>query len=181
MRSQLQQPMLANSQTEPNEEMRVLSNTFTQEGEELCLMLSGWIRRNLIYDKSFAVKRTRTASEIFISKRVTGCIDVALVFLSLMKERGIAASFIETINKQWLEEKTPKKMIEGHIFCRIEINNKEIIYDPMNSTIATEERFFLQSKEYVKILEGKDSWAIGLMTNDDLKKYLILNYQISFS
>ncbi len=159
-------------QTKITPNIEKIAESFTGRDINTIKQIIIWIKKNIKSDDKIAKKRSRTANKIIESKIATGCIDIALIFISLSRARGFETLFIEAIEKDWLESKESKNIIKGHIFCRIKINNKSFIVNPTEGTISEKEVYLNKNKEYAPIKEGKDSWDIGFFNNKDLAEFL---------
>lgn len=101
--------------------------------------------------------RSRTASEILSSGIVSGCTDQALVFLTLVRELGIPAAYVETLRNDWLE--SPNQPVLGHIFAELFIGGRWKHYDPSSDF---SEGYIHVGREYVEIGRGLDFSEIYL-------------------
>jgi hypothetical protein len=155
-------------QTKITDDIKSIANEFKSSGFDLVFEILNWIHKNLKQtdDKEFKKEffRKRTADEIIKSGRLTGCTDYALVFISLVRAKGIPAKYTETIRESWLE-KPDMEMLEGHVFSEVEINEEWYIVDPQGAVIKA-----WYGKRFQKIADGLDSWDIGIRSLDDLKK-----------
>lgn len=168
-------------QTEITPKIKDIANELKDKNEmDTIQNIIKWIRKNIKVKNNFAGKRTRTAEQIINSKIATGCIDIALIFIVIVKAAGLKANFIETLKKDWLNSKENKNLIEGHIFSKVLINNKYYIINPIEGTISEKGIFIHKNKEYIKIKEGLDSWDIGFRNNEDLKRFLEKEYKMKF-
>lgn len=108
------------------------------------------------------VFRKRTASQILQGGYITGCTDAALLFITLARASGIPAKYVETINKEWLENGGDQ--IGGHIYSQIYDENRGWVWvDPMGRKIDS------PPENRVVFKEGLDSWDIGINDFDSLK------------
>ncbi|OGM02100.1 hypothetical protein A2115_03660 [Candidatus Woesebacteria bacterium GWA1_41_8] len=128
-----------------------------------------WVNQNIRVERDRPdwekIFRNRIADQIIKDGFSTGCTDTALVFTSILRAKQIPVKYVEVINKDWLESKTPNNSIEGHVFAEVQINNKWVVVDPEGMKI-TEEKTYKHHKVFAK---GLDSWDIGIKSFEDLK------------
>jgi hypothetical protein len=99
-----------------------------------------------------ALFRKRTASQIISSRKSNGCTDYGLVFLTLVRELGIPAKYVETIEKENLSH--PERLhVSGHIFVELFINGKWEIYEPFR---GFQKSYSLGEKKFIPIARGLD-------------------------
>lgn len=108
--------------------------------------------------------RKRTGDQILKDGFITGCTDLALVFIILARASSIPAKYIETIDKKWLKE--GGLSIGGHIYSEIydEENGEWHWVDPM----AREIDITPEAKSRIVFKEGLDSWDIGIKDYESL-------------
>jgi len=70
-------------------------------------------------------KFSRTTEEIFASGTVSGCTEWGLAFISIAREKGIPAVFVQTARMDWIHDVVRKQddMIYGHIFVEVFIDD----------------------------------------------------------
>ena len=151
--------------------IKSIANNFKQRDLDLILEILDWVFnnfKNIENDKKEKMKlfRKRTADEIIESKKLTGCTDCTIVFISLTRAKGIPTKYIEAIRKRWLDI-GDENYIEGHVFAECQINNKWYIVDPQQGSIRT------NYKNYAIYKKGLDSWNIGIRDFKDLKEKFI--------
>jgi len=155
-------------QTEITPLVRRIARTFRSKDLYLILEVLSWLKEaSFKYESSSEKKkkifRKRTALEIIESGIVSGCTDFALVFISLMRAKGVPTKYIEGIRRRWLEIGREEESIEGHIFAECFIKNKWYIVDPEEGAIK------INYNRFVIFKEGLDSWDIGIKNFDELK------------
>jgi hypothetical protein len=154
------------TQTEITQDIKNITSGFKTDGLSRIFEVLTWIHKNLKLDQNEEYKkeyfRTRTSEEIIKSKKLTGCTDYALVFLSLIRASGFEARYVEAIETAWLENGGDK--ILGHIFAEVLIGNDWFIVDPQSAVIRA-----WYGKRYVIYAKGQDSWDIGIRNLDDLR------------
>lgn len=162
--------------TLPSGEILEIVKKFSDDKYQALFESLNWIKNNLGqmgYDETLF--RKRDASEIVKSGKYTGCTDVALVFLSLMRALRIKVTYLETISEKTLadlikypEEKFP---ISGHIFVRVFFDKMSVIVDPMNYQILLRNNLPVYSMfpEVVTIAEGKDFMELDLDSEEKIR------------
>lgn len=158
------------NQTEVTREIQTIASVFSAVGWRLIFEVLAWIHKNLqfVQDERYKKEhfRTRTTQEILESKKLTGCTDYALVFLSLVRARGYDARYVEAIETVWLEQ--GGDAILGHVFVEVLLDGAWVIVDPQGATMRA-----WYGKRYAIYAKGKDSWDIGIRNFDDLKKAFV--------
>lgn len=167
--------------TKPSEEIKEITSKFPEESFEYAKSCVNWIHEGL-KDVGFqeGIFRKRTAEEIVRSGEVTGCSDVALVFLSFLRVRNIEGKFVETVSDSSVQDlkRDINSNIRGHVFVEVEHDNKIYIIDPVNMEYMLEENFPQDSKRFpdaVVIGKGKDFEEIGTNSLQDIKDLAINN------
>jgi transglutaminase-like putative cysteine protease len=148
--------------------IKKIANKFQQNDLDLILEILNWIFNNfkdIENDKEEKIKlfRKRTAEEIIKSKKVTGCTDYAVIFISLARARGIPTKYVEAVRKKWLDIGDGDH-IEGHVFAECQIKGKWYIIDPQEGAIRADYR------RYVVYKKGLDSWSIGIRSFENLRE-----------
>jgi len=100
-------------------------------------------------------QRLRTAEEIILSKRVTGCTDYAHLFIVLLRNKKIPAYYIETFENNWLK-KPIKGTVSGHVFVKVKLRKEEVLIDPTAGSINFRNNY----GNYTPMLEGIDFLTI---------------------
>jgi len=149
--------------------------------EEICTELSGdglyfiasairWISENLRKEKDRELKeqvfRERPAGEIVEDGYVTGCTDIALVFIALCRAKGIPTKYTEAIDKKWLSGELKGPGIRGHVFAECFVQNEWYQIDPMRGVIHVEPDY----SNYAIFDKGLDSWDLGIRSLEDLRE-----------
>ena len=121
----------------------------------------------LVKTKGFdeEVFRQRTGAQIIQDKYITGCTDAAIAFITVARATGIPCKYVETIDKEWLEQGGSKH--SGHVYVRIYDEGKDdwILIDPMKREIDVS-----LPPNRVIYKEGLDSWDIGITDFKTLQK-----------
>lgn len=111
--------------------------------------------------------RNRTAEEIVNSHRQTGCTDIGLVFLSVAREIGVPARYVESFSLDFIND--PKQdPISGHIFTDLYFDGEWIRYDPTNFGLVHKKGYWIKDKEYIPIAKGLDFSDLRLMKEEVL-------------
>ena len=99
--------------------------------------LAKWINKKVRYtsnmDVGRSVKFSRTAHEIWESKKATGCTDYAILFATLARQLGLPTTILHTAEKNWINRflnNGDYKMHHGHTFCECFCENKWVLVDP---------------------------------------------------
>jgi len=155
-------------QTKITEYISGIIKDFKKSGIASVLEILNWMHKN-IKEKQLSpgekakIFRKRTADEIIRSGFATGCSDFSLVFVALVRARGIPAKYVETIEIEWLEN-GGESSIRGHVFAEIYFDGELFIVDPQGALIRA-----WYGKRYVVYAVGLDSWDIGIENFEDLK------------
>ena len=84
-------------------------------------------------------KFSRSAEEIFESRKMTGCTDCAYVFATLARQIGIPTTILQTSQKEWVNKfingLEDNEMHYGHTFCECFVDGKWVLVDPTNQKI----------------------------------------------
>jgi hypothetical protein len=133
--------------------------------------------------------RSRTATDIILSKCFTGCTDYALVFASLARAKNVPATLTETIREKWVTEMVWNNKfnnhMEGHFFSEVYLSNlnKWVVINPAGNEftgrdsdgyypdIPPEET---EEKRYLLFERGLDHYDYGVKSmnkfSDTVKK-----------
>lgn len=146
--------------TKPNDEIKSIVKQFSKNKYEAVIESMLWMRKNLSlggYDRELF--RKRDAAQLLKSKKLTGCSDVAILYISFMRALGIKATFIQTISKETIEEYTKESdkdlPIIGHVFVRVHIDEISMIVDPTYSQIYLKEKFPSDSRIINALIIGE--------------------------
>jgi hypothetical protein len=105
----------------------------------------------------------RTAEEILKSGYSWSCADIGLVFVTLLRSKGMPCSYIQTVDVIAL--KNNAENIQGHVYCACFINDDEYLFDPDKGVlIKVNERDdrkklykFKNIQKQIEVFEGIDS------------------------
>lgn len=157
-------------QTKITENIAQIASGFTLEGFDLIIQITKWIHQHLKSDQNKERKaeifRKRTADQIIADGFITGCSDIALVFIALARAKNIPTKYVEAIRRKWIES-GKEDAIEGHIFAEIYFNNQWRIIDPTEACL----KFWYD--RYVIYAKGLDSWDIGISGLSELRQKFI--------
>ncbi len=109
--------------------------------------------------------RNRSADKILEDGFFTGCTDVALVFVTLTRAKGIPTKYIEAIDKKYLDPDY-EGPFRGHVFAEVYINDKWHQVNPEMSTLHAVKDY----GHYIIFAEALDSWDLGIRSIDDISK-----------
>ena len=159
--------LTAGEQTDISIEIRRVASSLAGGGLDYVFSALRWLAGNLERrDFDVPLFRRRTATEVIESGFVTGCGDSALTFVALCRAKGIPASWLETASAEWLRERPEK--ITGHIFSRVLLDDHRYLVDPHGGVVYLNSR--PDSRRWVILDEGLDSWDLGIKSFSDLKK-----------
>jgi len=154
--------------TETTDQILHVVNSFNSEGLD-------FVQDILKYLKTFQENRNvpnkhtniRTADQTIQDKLLTGCTDYALVFIALMRAKGIPAKYIETIERGWLESQETG-VFKGHVISEVSIKGKWYLVDPSTGELLD---YF---PKYLVIYDiGLDTLDIGLTSSETLRDKFI--------
>lgn len=154
-------------QTALSTEVGRIARSIPGGGLEYVLNVLAWLRRNLPrkpYDPKLF--RKRTASQVLEDQFATGCTDYGLVFVVLMRAKGIPATYLEALETRWVRE--GGREIQGHVFSGVFLNKHWYLVDPTNGYISI--RTFLPKDKYMILTTGLDSWDVGIRSIEDLRQ-----------
>lgn len=163
-------------QTKITENISKIASEFTAADFDLVVQIIKWIHKNLKPSHNKKLKdeifRKRTADQIIKDGFTTGCTDVALVFIALVRAKKIPAKYVEAIRRKWVES-GGEDFIEGHVFAEVYLDNRWYIIDPTESCL----KFWYD--RWVIYANGLDSWDIGIHDLSELKqKFLDFRNQL---
>ncbi len=165
--------------TKPNDEIKSVVKQFSKDKFKAVIEVMLWMRKNFSlerYDK--ALFRKSDAIELFKSKKLRGCSDVAILYISFMRALDIKATFIQTISKetlkQYLKNSEERIPITGHTFVRVNIDDISILVDPTYSQIYLKNKLPLDTmvNDAVIVGEGKDYVEIGMESIEKLREVI---------
>jgi len=149
------------------------SASISGEGFDFVVEALDWIGKNLKVERDRPDRNSlfnrRTASQIIEDEFSTGCTDTALAFVALCRERSIPTKYVETIGRDWLEDKYEKGRIHGHVFAEIYLKNKWYVVDPQRRTIYVASNPYQVFEIYAT---GLDAWDVGLHSIEELQEKL---------
>lgn len=135
-------------------------------GEKLVHNITEYVR-TLRVENSDSPDFSRTADEIVLSGYRKGCNEAGIVFLTILRAKGVEATYIQAFSKEKLINygKDGYFLRDGHVFLRTQISGKSVVINSTTGEITDD-----IPSEYVLGKEGSDSWDIGLRTPEDYKK-----------
>lgn len=111
----------------------------------------------------------RTASEIVKSGFTTGCNDEAIVFADLARKAGLKVTLVEGADKRWLDAPMSEKMMRGHAFAFVDLeNNERVLVDPQRKAIYIDGSWILSM--YKVLGECNNFSDIGLTDFDKMQE-----------
>ena len=94
-----------------------------------------WLRQEFEhYSARGSTIGVATAAELIEEARLGGCHDYALVFISVVRELGYPAVFVDTVSLEWVrrvQEGTADSKF-GHTFVEVFLDGSWILVDPTN-------------------------------------------------
>jgi len=155
-------------QMEITSTMREIVDGFHADSVALVFEILRWVHHHVKQNTDSEYKnerfRKRTADQIIKDGFATGCTDYALVFIALMRAKGIPVRYVEAAKSSWVEKKDIDH-IEGHVFAEVFLNKAWFIVDPQAAVIKT-----WYGKQYQVVATGLDSWDIGIQDFETLRE-----------
>ncbi len=152
-------------QTESTERIKEIGHTIEGSFVEKVLTILDIVSKlPLRQENKESIFRRRTADQILSDGFVTGCTDIALVFIALLRTVGIPSKYVETIDEDWLQNGGDN--ITGHVYVNAFDGSRWRIIDPMKKVIDANP----DQDGRVNYKEGLDSWDIGIDSFDMLIK-----------
>ena len=135
-----------------------INGTFIEKVQKILDMGPSLVGYKEFDEKVF---RKRTGVQILKDGYITGCTDAAILFITLTRASGIPTKYVETIDKEWLNN--GGNNYKGHIYTQVydESNDKWIWVDPMGQKVIDS-----LPEGSVIYKEGLDSWDIGIKDFD---------------
>jgi transglutaminase-like putative cysteine protease len=126
-----------------------------------------------------------TVDQLLEERHLGGCNDHALVFISVVRELGYPAVFVNTNSIAWMElyQAGEAKQYVGHIFAEVYVDGKWVLidstgghyveegYDPTNPVIPLKGAIAGSSEEiygFYVINKGIDEWDLGIHRMKDI-------------
>ena len=117
---------------------------------------------------------TRSADELFRSRKMGDCSDYALVQLPLFRALGIPTRLVMTASLDWMKDYKMDRLAitTGHSFLEVFLEDRWYLVDP------TFRFFFLDynpgrknfPRKMVYYKSGRDFWALGIRGTSDLNR-----------
>lgn len=113
-------------------------------------------------------KFERTVIDIFNSKTFSGCSDIGFIISSILREKNIPTIYVETADVNWLEsvnkDLPDSRMMRGHIFLEVYINNKWYLYDPTFHVVYDnyDRNNNNYPRNYYVFAKGKNAHSLGV-------------------
>ncbi len=165
----------AGEQSQITEDIERLSEEMGGDGMQYVFNVLEWMKESIGNfegggDEWRSNFRNRTASDIIKSKKASGCGDLAVVFCTLVRAKGIPAIFVEMPYKGWLEKEFDGNWT-NHVLAKIFIDGKWYWVDPTRGNVGVGgPRQVGGGIDYVKLSEGIDSWSLGIRDWESYKK-----------
>jgi len=131
---------------------------------ETIFNILSWIKDNIRSERhNPKIFRQRTGDQIITDGFATGCTDLTLVALSLLRSLCVEAKYVELIDKRWLKE--GGDMIKGHVIAEMELDGTTYYIDPTHGHVGLK-----LTSGMVVYDKGLDSWDIGIKNMQDMKE-----------
>lgn len=113
--------------------------------------------------------RKRTAEQIIKDGFVTGCTDLAVVFVAAARACGLPAKYVETVDEEWLKSDSPD--IVGHQFAQVYDEDRKDWFwvDPTWGKVDSANP---KNEGRVVYKEGLDSWDVGFIDGKSMETAL---------
>jgi transglutaminase-like putative cysteine protease len=126
-----------------------------------------------------------TVDQLFEERRLGGCNDHGLVYVSMLRELGYPAVFVNSVSIAWVElyQNDEDEQHIGHTFVEVFVDGKWVLidstngfyveeeYDPTNPVIPLEGAIAGSTEEiygfYVS-QKGIDQWDLGIHSMEDM-------------
>ncbi|MEI6731707.1 MAG: transglutaminase domain-containing protein [archaeon] len=132
-------------------------------------------------DEKYRLRRARGAEDILASNKLTGCVDYSLILLSMVRELGIPARYVETFRQDFFDN-PDKDGVSGHIFVDLFVDGEWREYNPAKGFVPSggyhlvipEKKNELGNQhmrwhEYVPIAKGLDFSDLRLLQDGDMR------------
>lgn len=168
-----------------NDDIKALVKSFGDNKYEILLNTLYWMKLNMskwvFDDNTERMKhfRNRKASDIFNSKKSTGCTDMGILFCTFIRTAKISCSYIETVSQETLDdiknmEKADSISFRGHVFCRVNFDEKEFLVDPTTQQIFLRKKLPQENNsDDIIFAEGNDYEELGLKDIDSQIEFII--------
>ena len=119
---------------------------------------------------------TKTADELFRSRKLGGCSDFALVQITLFRALGIPSRMVITANVDWMINSRFNElaMSEGHSFIEVYLEDDWYLLDTTYRWLLS--GYNLKNKSYPHgeyfCKRGVDFWDMGIRSISDCEKLL---------
>ena len=132
-------------------------------------------------------KFERTSEEIFKSRIYSGCNDAGLILSTILRIKKIPTIFVSTACIDWVLElqsgSEEARLVKGHIFLEIYLNNKWYLFDSMAGKIYDNydyNNLSLPSNCYVfdKGLNNYNFGAYTLSDNQRIMRDIFKNFDV---
>ncbi len=114
----------------------------------------------------------RTADEIVSDWIAPTCSEVALVFATFCRAKGIPAKMVEGVLNKFLNDPSDKHL-RSHVFVEVFLMGKRYLIDPSRGIVGegkTLQDFISPYAKWELLWEGLDFWEAGIFNHQDLWK-----------
>lgn len=188
-RNNLKKFLINEGQNEVGPCMKDFSNLIgkVESIKDLSIMWKKYMKEILRDKENKVHKFERTSEEIFKEKIWSGCSDVGTSFAPILRMKGIPTIYLQSASINWIkdlnENNEDARMVRGHIFLEIYLNDEWLLFDPTNGYIYLGYDFnnlSLPNSYYAfsKSLNGHELGHITLKDNNEIMRNLFLNFNI---
>ena len=156
--------LMSGKQSKITPRIRKISLKFRGNDLEKIYQVLTWIEKNISsqenHEEVLKIFASKTADEVIIGKKDTGCHDTALLSVTFLRAIGIPAKYLLGIDKE-----EPSK--GGHCVVEAYVNRNWLLIDPSRfeiNLIPNRSSFY---RDNYLIKKGFDSWDCGVKTVKD--------------
>lgn len=152
-------------QTKPTPKLEKIAKSIKGDGLEYIDGVLSWMKDYFHPCKEEAKEKllyteylTKTAGEITKGKVEIACSDKALIFVTLMRLKGIPAKYVETVHNSCIEDEKEEE-VKQHAFSEVFVGGKWVLVNPEGGRVEGDVDY--EKLGYVKFREGLDAWNLG--------------------
>ena len=117
--------------------------------------------------------------EIIRSQSLEGCQDWGTLWIFMLREEGLPATYIQCVDIDWLNKTQPNQKISGwsgHVFIQTRIEGDEIIFDSTGSRrvecIVRKQDFEIYDEQFVVLFKAVGAMDVGAETEEGINPLL---------
>lgn len=147
-------------QTKITESIKNAAGLLKKEGDEMLIeMIELFGTGKIIFpDESSELDFSKTADDILKKDTINGCHEAATLATAILRAKGVPVTYIQTLEREALENFPEKKNLRGHVFLEIYDNDEKKIFNPMTGQITKK-----IPDKYIEGVRGLDSWDCQLI------------------